>query len=87
MLRYGPATSNADVMTFVRKGGCLERPVNCPSMFYELIQQCWVESPRDRPSFTELGTTLPQQYKVMSSEISPEEFEDGYLLFGDVSTA
>uniref|UniRef100_A0A8D2PIT8 Protein tyrosine kinase 7 (inactive) n=1 Tax=Zosterops lateralis melanops TaxID=1220523 RepID=A0A8D2PIT8_ZOSLA len=36
----------------------LPQPEGCPSRLAKLMQRCWAPSPKDRPSFSELTTTL-----------------------------
>ncbi|XP_054146361.1 inactive tyrosine-protein kinase 7 isoform X3 [Melozone crissalis] len=36
----------------------LPAPEGCPSRLAKLMQRCWAPSPKDRPSFSELATTL-----------------------------
>ncbi|NWT76058.1 PTK7 kinase, partial [Prunella himalayana] len=36
----------------------LPQPEGCPSRLAKLMQRCWAPSPKDRPSFSELATTL-----------------------------
>ncbi|XP_072932674.1 proto-oncogene tyrosine-protein kinase ROS [Epargyreus clarus] len=46
-----PARTNRQVLTYVRAGGTPDRPPNCPSALYELLQRCWSYSAEARPSF------------------------------------
>ncbi|KAK2186839.1 hypothetical protein NP493_187g02000 [Ridgeia piscesae] len=46
-----PARSNIEVLNFVRSGGRLDRPDNCPDDVYYLMLKCWQFVPEDRPSF------------------------------------
>nr|XP_026496387.1 proto-oncogene tyrosine-protein kinase ROS isoform X1 [Vanessa tameamea] len=46
-----PARTNRQVLALVRAGGTPDRPPNCPSAFYELLQKCWSYSAEARPSF------------------------------------
>ncbi|XP_063891749.1 proto-oncogene tyrosine-protein kinase ROS isoform X1 [Helicoverpa armigera] len=46
-----PARTNRQVLSYVRTGGTLDRPPNCPSAFYDLLQKCWSYSAEARPSF------------------------------------
>ncbi|XP_073955418.1 receptor protein-tyrosine kinase sevenless isoform X2 [Choristoneura fumiferana] len=46
-----PARTNRQVLGYVRAGGTPDRPPNCPSLFYELLQKCWSYSAEARPSF------------------------------------
>ncbi|CAB3226870.1 unnamed protein product [Arctia plantaginis] len=56
-----PARTNRQVLAYVRAGGTPDRPPNCPSVFYDLLQKCWSYSAETRPSFRhclEVVTTL-----------------------------
>ncbi|XP_075975168.1 receptor protein-tyrosine kinase sevenless [Anticarsia gemmatalis] len=46
-----PARTNRQVLAYVRAGGTPDRPPNCPSAFYDLLQKCWSYSAETRPSF------------------------------------
>ncbi|KAM3965054.1 LOW QUALITY PROTEIN: receptor protein-tyrosine kinase sevenless [Aphomia sociella] len=46
-----PARTNRQVLAYVRAGGTPDRPPNCPSVFYELLQKCWSYNAETRPSF------------------------------------
>ncbi|XP_026748879.2 proto-oncogene tyrosine-protein kinase ROS isoform X1 [Galleria mellonella] len=46
-----PARTNRQVLAYVRAGGTPDRPPNCPSVFYELLQKCWSYNAEARPSF------------------------------------
>ncbi|CAH0586987.1 unnamed protein product [Chrysodeixis includens] len=46
-----PARTNRQVLSYVRAGGTPDRPPNCPSAFYDLLQKCWSYSAEARPSF------------------------------------
>ncbi|KAI5646079.1 protein tyrosine kinase domain-containing protein [Phthorimaea operculella] len=46
-----PARTNRQVLAYVRSGGTLDRPPNCPNEFYELLKKCWSYNPEGRPSF------------------------------------
>ncbi|XP_072757022.1 proto-oncogene tyrosine-protein kinase ROS-like [Anoplolepis gracilipes] len=45
-----PAKSNDQVLEYVRSGGKLPKPLNCPPTLYELMQHCWNVA-NDRPNF------------------------------------
>lgn len=36
----------------------LPQPEGCPSKLYRLMQRCWAPNPKDRPSFSEIASTL-----------------------------
>ncbi|XP_058444154.1 protein sevenless isoform X2 [Malaya genurostris] len=46
-----PARNNLEVLHYVRDGGRLTRPQDCPEELYQLMLKCWSYSPEDRPTF------------------------------------
>ena len=51
-------------MSFIKRGGRLEKPEHCPDEMYTVMRSCWEEVPRDRPMFKQLLeklTKLAQQ--------------------------
>ncbi|XP_039275988.1 insulin receptor [Nilaparvata lugens] len=50
--------SNEQVLNYVKTGGCMERPDNCPDVLYNLMRQCWQHKPADRPTFMQLVRCL-----------------------------
>eukprot|EP00873_Tetraselmis_striata_P004405 jgi/Tetstr1/424669/TSEL_015191.t1 len=51
---YGRLTSDAEVVKFLEAGGRLPKPNSCPEALYDIMRACWLPSPRDRPSFSQL---------------------------------
>ncbi|XP_061402666.1 protein sevenless [Musca vetustissima] len=50
--------NNFEVLTFVKEGGRLEQPDNCPDKLFTLMSECWSTDPEDRPSFRKIFNTL-----------------------------
>nr|XP_018916405.1 PREDICTED: insulin-like peptide receptor [Bemisia tabaci]XP_018916406.1 PREDICTED: insulin-like peptide receptor [Bemisia tabaci] len=50
--------ANDQVLRYVRDGGIMERPDNCPDKLYEIMRLCWQYKPSIRPSFMELVKIL-----------------------------
>ncbi|XP_055681919.1 protein sevenless isoform X2 [Lutzomyia longipalpis] len=46
-----PARNNLEVLHYVRDGGRLTRPTDCPEDLYQLMLKCWSYCPEDRPTF------------------------------------
>ncbi|XP_031627487.1 proto-oncogene tyrosine-protein kinase ROS-like isoform X2 [Contarinia nasturtii] len=46
-----PARNNVEVLHYVRDGGRLDRPMNCPDDLYQLMLKCWSYRPEERPTF------------------------------------
>lgn len=51
---YYELEDNKEVITFVVKGGRLEKPENCPNGVWTIISSCWSNPPHSRPSFDSL---------------------------------
>ncbi|XP_037919299.1 protein sevenless isoform X2 [Hermetia illucens] len=47
-----PARNNIEVLQYVRDGGRLDRPADCPDELYQLMLECWSYSPDKRPAFS-----------------------------------
>ncbi|XP_054728976.1 protein sevenless [Anastrepha obliqua] len=43
--------NNYEALNYVKDGGRLEKPKNCPDKLFSLFLQCWSNKPDDRPSF------------------------------------
>ena len=64
-----------------RDGERLKRPNDCPADVYQLMLQCWVHRPQDRPNFAALKDFLREVSSVLvvvgvslskcSSDLSP----------------
>ncbi|XP_043849361.1 proto-oncogene tyrosine-protein kinase ROS-like [Dromiciops gliroides] len=63
-----PARTNLEVLHFVRSGGRLERPCNCPDDIYQLMLKCWTSEPYKRPSFWFIDSCL-EHLEKMSTDI------------------
>ncbi|XP_078617341.1 proto-oncogene tyrosine-protein kinase ROS-like isoform X1 [Branchiostoma floridae x Branchiostoma japonicum] len=46
-----PARTNLEVMHFVRSGGRLDKPYNCPDDIHQLMLRCWSKTASNRPTF------------------------------------
>ncbi|KAG1702093.1 Proto-oncogene tyrosine-protein kinase ROS [Nymphon striatum] len=46
-----PARTNLEVLQFVRDGGRLDKPDNCPDDLHQLMLKCWSYLSEDRPAF------------------------------------
>ncbi|XP_055298116.1 proto-oncogene tyrosine-protein kinase ROS isoform X4 [Sitodiplosis mosellana] len=46
-----PARTNVEVLHYVRDGGRLDKPSNCPDDLYQLMLKCWSYRPEERPTF------------------------------------
>jgi serine/threonine protein kinase len=53
-----PTLSDSDVMVAVKTGNYVECPENCDEKVYNLMLNCWMLNPNDRPTFSALKNTL-----------------------------
>ncbi|XP_028391447.1 fibroblast growth factor receptor 2-like isoform X3 [Dendronephthya gigantea] len=49
-----PSLPVEDLFELLQSGYRMEKPHNCPNNIYEIMQNCWVENPINRPTFTHL---------------------------------
>lgn len=60
-----PTVSNHELLAYLASGQRLQRPENCSEHLYELMLQCWNDSPDDRPEFANIVQTLePAHQKI-----------------------
>ncbi|XP_039452249.1 proto-oncogene tyrosine-protein kinase ROS isoform X4 [Culex pipiens pallens] len=64
-----PARNNVEVLHYVRGGGRLGRPQDCPEELYQLMLKCWSYSPEDRPTFRYLLEVLKSLKERTSDSI------------------
>ncbi|XP_042860873.1 proto-oncogene tyrosine-protein kinase ROS-like [Penaeus japonicus] len=62
-----PARTNLEVLHYVRSGGRLNRPPNCPEELHKLMERCWSYSPENRPTFKECLSTLLMLEETISA--------------------
>lgn len=71
-----PNVSNHEILPYVQSGQRMQRPENCSELLYDLMTQCWSESPEDRPFFSEVVSLL---------ETAGGENEQIYVDFNDLA--
>ncbi|KAG9509328.1 Hepatocyte growth factor receptor [Fragariocoptes setiger] len=49
-----PDVDNWDIFNYLKQGRRMMRPSYCPELLYQIMLQCWAESPRYRPQFFQL---------------------------------
>ncbi|XP_026277829.2 insulin-like receptor isoform X2 [Frankliniella occidentalis] len=49
---------NEEVLRYVKEGGVMEAPENCPTQLYDLMRKCWQFRQLNRPSFFNLVEML-----------------------------
>ncbi|XP_048459316.1 proto-oncogene tyrosine-protein kinase ROS-like [Rhincodon typus] len=72
-----PARTNLEVLHFVRTGGRLEKPRNCPENVHQLMRKCWTREPHKRPSFQYIESCL----EYLKS--SPQDRQNALVLYND----
>ncbi|KAM7246794.1 hypothetical protein CapIbe_003092 [Capra ibex] len=67
--------SNEQVLKFVMDGGVLEELESCPVQLQELMQRCWQQNPRLRPTFTHILDSIQEElrpsFRLLSFYHSP----------------
>ncbi|XP_030820410.1 tyrosine-protein kinase Lck isoform X3 [Camarhynchus parvulus] len=62
IITYGripyPGMTNPEVIQNLERGYRMPQPEQCPPELYELMRQCWKESPEERPTFDFLRSVL-----------------------------
>ena len=53
-----PGMSDTEVLEKIKTGYRMGCPPNCPDKFHNLMMECWVEKPEERPNFAALGETV-----------------------------
>ncbi|XP_029162941.1 proto-oncogene tyrosine-protein kinase ROS-like [Nylanderia fulva] len=64
--------TNLEVMDYIRTGGRLQMPLNCPSSLYQLMQRCWSFAANDRPNFKLcLNNIIDLRSDIEDAELHP----------------
>ena len=45
---------NDGAMKYIKNGGTMERPNDCPDSIHNLMRNCWRQLPEDRPTFLDI---------------------------------
>ncbi|XP_064618280.1 tyrosine-protein kinase receptor UFO-like [Liolophura sinensis] len=53
-----PELENAQVLPELEKGQRLSKPDTCPDAVYDLVLKCWLENPKERPTFVDIAKTI-----------------------------
>ncbi|XP_048509521.1 tyrosine-protein kinase receptor torso isoform X3 [Athalia rosae] len=72
-----PGIPANEILKRLRSGYRMERPPNCSAALYNLMLSCWIEKPRDRPTFTVLRQQLDKLLCLTA--------DNKYLELNDVS--
>ncbi|XP_050308693.1 proto-oncogene tyrosine-protein kinase ROS isoform X2 [Anthonomus grandis grandis] len=57
------ARSNLEVLHYVRAGGRLGKPTDCPDNLYKLMLKCWALEPEQRPTFKYCLEVLDHEHR------------------------
>ncbi|XP_044740104.1 proto-oncogene tyrosine-protein kinase ROS [Chrysoperla carnea] len=85
-----PARTNLEVLHYVRNGGRLHRPNNCPEDLHQLMLKCWSYNPECRPTFKyclEILEKLKQHIIINALQLNSVESMNGTLRRLDDSTS
>ncbi|KAJ9583818.1 hypothetical protein L9F63_021821, partial [Diploptera punctata] len=74
-----PAMTNLEVLHYVRNGGRLGQPNNCPEELYQLMLKCWNYNPEIRPTFKYCLEVL-EELKSKSTDIPLIAFHNGHYV-------
>ena len=67
------ALSNEEVVKYVRDGHVMSCPEGCPSEIYDLMLDCWVMDPSDRPTAAEIHIGLRRWNPEMSATLQTHQ--------------
>ncbi|XP_026678999.1 insulin-like growth factor 1 receptor, partial [Diaphorina citri] len=62
--------SNEQVLNWVKGGGILVRPDNCPDRLFNLMRRCWQFKPQARPTFMEILADLERDIAASFRQVS-----------------
>lgn len=81
-----PARSNLEVLQYIKEGGHLDKPDNCPDNFYQLMLLCWNYSPFDRPSFSYCLQRLQELRQTTANRLIPFASVHNHMYCSSVTT-
>jgi hypothetical protein len=61
---------DAEILPSLKRGERLERPEESSREIYNIMQNCWLEAPTDRPTFQSLSDELQRLVERPSSAVS-----------------
>ncbi|XP_032219869.2 hemicentin-1 isoform X2 [Nematostella vectensis] len=71
-----PDLHPSDVFEYLLDGKRMEKPVDCAQEIYNIMTDCWVLSPEDRPTFTELVKKLDKMIESNMPAMGREAYLD-----------
>ncbi|XP_044263807.1 tyrosine-protein kinase receptor torso-like [Tribolium madens] len=69
---------SSELLDFLKSGNRLARPSNCSPDLYAVMLSCWRESPKNRPTFTELCRSLEGLLENVSQYLKIENVDQTY---------
>ncbi|CAJ0605021.1 unnamed protein product [Cylicocyclus nassatus] len=63
-----PLIPPEDLLDYLENGRRMERPDNCPELFYEVMAECWRFEPEHRPGFSTIRQKLAAQLEEITEE-------------------
>ncbi|GAB6030941.1 hypothetical protein CHUAL_007766 [Chamberlinius hualienensis] len=81
-----PARTNVEVLQYVRAGGRLDKPDNCPDDLHELMMYCWNYDKNLRPSFKYCLNQL-EDLKHKSADLPTAVHNQSYIEARDANTS
>ncbi|NWQ60748.1 LCK kinase, partial [Neopipo cinnamomea] len=67
-----PGMTNPEVIQNLERGYRMPQPDNCPAELYELMRQCWKESPEERPTFEYMKSVLEDFFTATEGQYQQE---------------
>ena len=61
------------LLHMLRQGIRLPNPDFCPLQLSTLIQKCFLENPKDRPSFEDIKTAIGYAYNALITAVDPDD--------------
>lgn len=61
-----PGVDLTNVYHLLESGYRMDCPQGCPPTVYELMKQCWMWSPADRPTFSQIHHALETMFQETS---------------------
>ncbi|KAM4691636.1 protein-tyrosine kinase 6 [Rhinophrynus dorsalis] len=70
-----PGLSNQELLPFLNQGQRMDAPAKCSKKIHKVMLDCWMENPNDRPSFSELKTTLENLTNYDLEDFAAKQFK------------
>ncbi len=80
------ALSNEEVVQFVRDGHVMNCPDGCPQELYDLMMDCWVMDPGERPTAAEVHMGLSRWNPELSANLQQQQLPPGRTDYQNMAT-